>query len=86
MLGGLGSEGIMIRAAAWAMLLISACASAPQPVAPSIGERRGTARADQLPMRDPDGISKAAGPTVEPLRPVPVRLDEVTAKQAEAAK
>jgi hypothetical protein len=42
--------------------------------------------ADQLQMRDPDRIAKSRGPVIEPLRPVPVRLDEATARRATGPK
>ncbi len=76
----------MVRVAGWSLLLITACASGPQPVAPAAQDSRGTMRADQLQMRDPDRISRSAGPILEPLRPVPVRLDGATAEQARPAK
>jgi hypothetical protein len=76
----------MVRVAGWSLLLMSACASGPQPVAPAVEDARGTMRADQLQMRDPDRVSRSAGPVIEPLRPVPVRLDAATAEQARTAK
>jgi hypothetical protein len=76
----------MVRVAGCSLLLMSACASGPQPVAPAADDDRGTMRADQLQMRDPDRISRSAGPVIEPLRPVPVRLDDVKAEQARTAK
>jgi hypothetical protein len=63
--------------------MVSACASRPQPRATAGGP---TVPADQLQMRDPDRIAKSRGPVVAPLRPVPVRLDEATAKQATEPK